>query len=72
MVERAYFFDTLYPLQDEVLAVLAGLETGFYLTAARSRRGRRASRTAFRRSPSEREVFYPGDNREPGYRRLRT
>jgi predicted nucleotidyltransferase component of viral defense system len=32
MIDHDYYFDTLYPLQDAVIAVLAGLETEFYLT----------------------------------------
>jgi hypothetical protein len=32
MTDHAYYFDTLYPLQNEVLALLAELDTGFYLT----------------------------------------
>lgn len=31
-MDRAFYFDVLYPLQDEVLRVLAGIETGLYLT----------------------------------------
>ena len=31
-MDRADFFNLLYPLQDEVLRVLRGLETGLYLT----------------------------------------
>jgi hypothetical protein len=31
-VDPAWFEEVLYPLQDEVLAVMAGVETGFYLT----------------------------------------
>jgi hypothetical protein len=31
-MDRPFYFDTLYPLQDEALKVLRGLETGFYLT----------------------------------------
>ncbi len=40
MRDHAYYFDTLYPWQDEVLALLATLDTGFYLTGgtAASRR----------------------------------
>lgn len=32
MNDNAYYFETLYPLQDRVLAILSNLETGFYLT----------------------------------------
>ena len=31
-MDRKFFFDRLYPLQDEVLGVIAGVETGLYLT----------------------------------------
>jgi hypothetical protein len=31
-MDRSFYFETLYPLQDEALKVLRGLETGFYLT----------------------------------------
>lgn len=31
-MDSSYFVETLYPFQDEVLALLAGLETGFYLS----------------------------------------
>lgn len=30
--DRAFYFDRLYPFQDQVLAILRGLDTGFYLT----------------------------------------
>jgi len=31
-VDRSFYFDRLYPLQDEVLGLLRQIETGFYLT----------------------------------------
>jgi hypothetical protein len=31
-VDRAFYFDRLYPLQDQALALLRQIETGFYLT----------------------------------------
>lgn len=31
-MEPSYYLETLYPLQNQALAVLSGLETGFYLT----------------------------------------
>jgi predicted nucleotidyltransferase component of viral defense system len=31
-MDKSGYFNVLYPLQDEVLGVLRGLETGFYLT----------------------------------------
>jgi hypothetical protein len=31
-VDRSFYFEALYPFQDEVLALLSRLETGFYLT----------------------------------------
>jgi len=30
-VDAGFFFDRLYPLQDEILGVISGLDTGFYL-----------------------------------------
>ena len=59
MVERAYFFDTVYPLQDEVLAVLAGLETGFYLTG-----GTAASRLYLQHRFSDDLDFFVNDRPE--------
>ena len=39
-MDRAFFFDTLYPLQDRVLKVINTVETDFYLTGgAASSRG---------------------------------
>jgi hypothetical protein len=31
-LDKAFYFEQLYPLQDEALALLAGLDTGLYLT----------------------------------------
>jgi hypothetical protein len=31
-VNRDFYFDVLYPLQDRVLGILSRLETGFYLS----------------------------------------
>lgn len=31
-MDRGFFFDRLYPLQDEILAAVSGLETEFYLS----------------------------------------
>ncbi len=31
-MDRAFYFETLYPLQNKVLRVLNGIETGFYLS----------------------------------------
>ncbi|MBI3104685.1 MAG: hypothetical protein HYY95_03740, partial [Candidatus Rokubacteria bacterium] len=31
-MDQAFFFDTLYPLQDRVLKVINTVETDFYLT----------------------------------------
>lgn len=31
-MDKSFYFDQLYPLQDEVLRLLGGVDTGFYLT----------------------------------------
>ena len=31
-MDSSYFVGTLYPFQDEVLRLFAGLDTGFYLS----------------------------------------
>lgn len=31
-MDQTYYFDQLYPLQDQALAIITNLETGFYLT----------------------------------------
>jgi Nucleotidyl transferase AbiEii toxin, Type IV TA system len=31
-VDKSFYFEVLYPFQDQVLAILSGLDTGFYLT----------------------------------------
>jgi hypothetical protein len=31
-MNKSFYFDTLYPLQDRVLQILSGLDTGFYLS----------------------------------------
>lgn len=31
-MDKGYYFRVLYPLQDRVIGILSGLETGFYLT----------------------------------------
>jgi len=31
-MDKEYYFRVLYPLQDRVIGILSGLETGFYLT----------------------------------------
>ena len=59
MVDHDYYFDTLYPLQDEVLAVLAGLETGFYLTG-----GTAASRLYLQHRFSDDLDFFVNDQPE--------
>ena len=59
MVDHAYYFDTLYPLQDEVLAVLTGLETGFYLTG-----GTAASRLYLQHRFSDDLDFFVNDRPE--------
>jgi hypothetical protein len=43
-MDRAFYFDTLYPLQDQVLKVITAIETGFYLTGGTaSSRGQHAT-----------------------------
>lgn len=31
-MDKAYFLDALYPIQDRVIGIVSGLDTGFYLT----------------------------------------
>ncbi len=31
-MDKTFYFNTLYPLQDRVLQLLSGLDTGFYLS----------------------------------------
>jgi hypothetical protein len=55
-MDRAYFFDVLYALQDEVLAVVGELETDFYLTG-----GTAASRGYLQHRLSEDLDFFVND-----------
>lgn len=55
--DRAFYFDRLYPLQDEVLTILRRLETGFYLTG-----GTAASRGYLQhRFSDDLDLFVNGD-----------
>jgi hypothetical protein len=60
-MDRAYFFETLYPLQDRVLAVAGGADTGFYLTG-----GTAASRGYLQHRLSEDLDFFANDAAEFG------
>lgn len=57
MINHDYYFHTLYPLQDAVIAVLAGLETEFYLTG-----GTAASRLYLHHRFSDDLDFFVNDN----------
>ena len=58
-MDKAFYFERLYPLQDEVLAVLMGVETGFYLTG-----GTAASRGYLQhRLSDDLDFFVNDDNR---------
>ncbi len=59
MSEHSYYFTQLYPLQDRVLAVLAGLETGFYLSG-----GTAASRLYLHHRFSDDLDFFVNDHHD--------
>jgi hypothetical protein len=59
MIDHDYYFDTLYPLQDAVISVLAGLETEFYLTG-----GTAASRLYLQHRFSDDLDFFVNDRPE--------
>ena len=62
-MDRAYFFDKLYPLQDEVIGVLSSAETGFYLPEPTALR-----RPGYPRGlPHERGDFGIDMDRDPGH-----
>ena len=56
-MDRAYFFEKLYPLQDEVIGVLSSAETGFYLSG-----GTAASRGYLQHRFSEDLDLFVNDN----------
>lgn len=58
-MDRRYFFDFLYPFQDEVLSRLAGIETGLYLTG-----GTAASRGYLRHRFSDDLDLFANDARD--------
>lgn len=60
-VDRAYYFDRLYPLQDQVLALLRQTETGFYLSG-----GTAASRGYLHHRFSEDLDLFVNDDRRFG------
>lgn len=55
-MDRAYFIEQLYPLQDEVLGVISKVDTGFYLTG-----GTAASRGYLHHRLSEDLDFFVND-----------
>jgi hypothetical protein len=57
-MDRSFYFDTLYPLQDEILRITVGLETGFYLTG-----GTAASRGYLHHRFSDDLDFFVNDDR---------
>ncbi|HEY4563276.1 MAG TPA: nucleotidyl transferase AbiEii/AbiGii toxin family protein [Thermoanaerobaculia bacterium] len=58
-MDKAFYFDKLYPLQDQVLRILQGVETGFYLTG-----GTAASRGYLHhRLSDDLDFFVNDDNR---------
>lgn len=59
MFDQRFFFGQLYPLQDAVIATLAGLETGFYLTG-----GTAASRLYLQHRFSDDLDFFVNDRPE--------
>jgi hypothetical protein len=59
MIDHDYYFDTLYPLQDATISVLAGLETEFYLTG-----GTAASRLYLQHRFSDDLDFFVNDRPE--------
>jgi len=56
-VDRSFYFDRLYPFQDEVLKVVSGLETGLYLTG-----GTAASRAYLNHRFSDDLDFFTNDS----------
>jgi hypothetical protein len=60
-VNREFYFDVLYPLQDRVLGILSGLETGFYLSG-----GTAASRGYLHHRLSDDLDLFVNDNAQFG------
>ncbi len=60
-VDRSFYFDRLYPLQDEVLRLLRQIETGFYLSG-----GTAASRGYLQRRFSDDLDLFVNDDRRFG------
>src|SRR4051794_12221622 len=57
-MDKAFYFEKLYPLQDQVLAFLTGVDTGFYLTG-----GTAASRGYLHHRLSDDLDFFVNDDR---------
>jgi Nucleotidyl transferase AbiEii toxin, Type IV TA system len=57
-MDKTFYFDKLYPLQDQVLRILQGVETGFYLTG-----GTAASRGYLQHRLSDDLDFFVNDDR---------
>lgn len=57
-MDKTFYFDKLYPLQDQVLTILQGVETGFYLTG-----GTAASRGYLHHRLSDDLDFFVNDDR---------
>ncbi len=58
-MDRSFYFDRLYPFQDEVLKVVSGLDTGLYLTG-----GTTASRAYLNHRFSDDLDFFTNDSPE--------
>jgi Nucleotidyl transferase AbiEii toxin, Type IV TA system len=58
MAAERFYFDVLYPFQDRILAVLRGIETGFYLTG-----GTAASRGYLQHRFSDDLDFFVNDDK---------
>jgi len=58
-VDRSFYFDALYPFQNEALKVLGGIETGLYLTG-----GTAASRGYLQHRFSDDLDFFANDHRD--------
>ncbi len=56
-MDRSFYFDRLYPFQDEVLKVVSGLDTGLYLTG-----GTAASRAYLNHRFSDDLDFFTNDS----------
>jgi hypothetical protein len=57
-MDKTFYFEKLYPLQDQVLRILQGVETGFYLTG-----GTAASRGYLQHRLSDDLDFFVNDDR---------